>query len=154
MRPFPMTLSPLILLSGQSLSQEIQLFSVFHLLMSHPTSLRMVIAVITSTRSIWLRSVPLLRNNSARKSNCGLFPFFLWSRFFRAFCGIVPLGCDPLVAQDIARAVDRTPPSASDKTRIHSSLAQHEQQIVLPVALKTLRNFFFASLYPRIPIRR
>ena len=32
-------------------------------------------------------SVPLMRNNSARKSNCGLFPFFFWSRPFRISSG-------------------------------------------------------------------
>ena len=47
-RPLPMTWSPLILLSGHSRSQETKWCSVFHLLMSHPTSLRIVVAVMTS----------------------------------------------------------------------------------------------------------
>src|SRR5882672_10684893 len=59
MRPLPMTLPPLILLSGDSFSQETKWFSVFHLLISHPTSLTTVIAVMTSMPSIWVRSVPV-----------------------------------------------------------------------------------------------
>jgi hypothetical protein len=58
-RPLPMILSPLILLSGHRRSQETKWCSVFHLLISHPTSLRIVIAVITSTPSIWVRSAPV-----------------------------------------------------------------------------------------------
>src|SRR5437879_13726358 len=86
-RPLPITLSPLTLLSGHSRSQETKWCSVFHLLISHPASLRIVIAVITSIPSIRVRSVPLMRNNSARKSNCGLLPFFFLSRSFLFYSG-------------------------------------------------------------------
>ena len=51
-RPFPMILSPLIRLSGQSRSQETKWCSVSHLLISEPASLRIVVAVITSM--LWL----------------------------------------------------------------------------------------------------
>jgi hypothetical protein len=47
-RPFPMALFPLIRLSGHSRSQETKWSSVFHLLISHPASLRIVVAVMTS----------------------------------------------------------------------------------------------------------
>src|SRR5580658_2006017 len=90
MRPFPTTLPPLILLSGVSFSQETKCFSVLHLLISHPTSLTTVIAAMTSMPSIWLRSVTVMRNNSSRKSNCGL-PFFFLRRLFRvSFGGVAP----------------------------------------------------------------
>src|SRR5437016_6840174 len=79
-RPLPMTLSPLMRLSGHSRSQETKWFSVCHLLMSHPASLMMVVAVMTSMPSIRVRSVPVRRNNPWRKSNCGLLPFFFLSR--------------------------------------------------------------------------
>src|ERR1700736_2600661 len=82
-RPLPMTLSPLILLSGHSRSQETKWCSVFHLVISHPASLRIVIAVITSIPSIRVRSAPVMRNNSAHRSNFGLLPLFFLSRPFR-----------------------------------------------------------------------
>src|SRR5215467_13017953 len=87
-RPLPMILSPLTRLSGQSRNQETKWCSVFHLLISHPASLRIVIVVVTSIPSIWVRSVPVMRNSSARKANCGAFPFFFFlSRSFRFSCG-------------------------------------------------------------------
>jgi hypothetical protein len=57
---FPNDFPPLILLSGDSFSQETKWFSVFHLLISHPTSLAIVIAAMTSMPSIWIRSVPVI----------------------------------------------------------------------------------------------
>src|SRR3982075_154252 len=62
--PLPMILSPLIRLSGHSRSQDTKWLSVFHLLISDPASLRIVIAVVTSIASIWVRSAPVMRNNS------------------------------------------------------------------------------------------
>jgi hypothetical protein len=47
-RPVPMTLFPLIRLSGHSRNQETKWSSVSHLLVSHPTSPRIVVAVMTS----------------------------------------------------------------------------------------------------------
>src|SRR5215469_11481752 len=88
MRPLPMIFPPLILLSGDSFRQETKWFSVFHLLMSRPTSLMTVIAAVTSMPSIWVRSVPVMRNNSFRKLNCG-FPFFLLRRHLRVSSGKV-----------------------------------------------------------------
>src|SRR6202790_4666165 len=58
-RPFPMTLFPLIRLSGHSRNQETKWSSVTHLLISHPASLRIVVAVMTSMPSTRVRSVPL-----------------------------------------------------------------------------------------------
>src|SRR6266481_648979 len=51
-RPFPMILAPLIRLSGHRRNQETKWSSVSHLLISHPTSLRIVVAVMTSMLSI------------------------------------------------------------------------------------------------------
>src|SRR5436853_6090746 len=59
-RPLPMTLFPLMRLSGHSRSQETKWSSVFHLLISHPASLMMVVAVITSIPSITVSSVPVI----------------------------------------------------------------------------------------------
>src|SRR5262252_10770424 len=78
-----MIFSPLMRLSGHNRNQETKWCSVSHLLISHPASLMMVVAVMTSTQSICVRSVPVIRNNRSRKSNCGLFPFFFLSRSFR-----------------------------------------------------------------------
>src|SRR6516165_4550653 len=50
-RPLPMTLFPLIRLSGHSRSQETKWFSFSHLLMSYPASLMTVAAVMTSMLS-------------------------------------------------------------------------------------------------------
>jgi hypothetical protein len=73
-----MILSPLIRLSGHSRSQETKWSTFFHLLISHPASLRIVVAVMTSMPSIWARSVPIMRNKSARKPNCGVLPLLLF----------------------------------------------------------------------------
>ena len=86
-RPLPMTLFPLIRLSGHSRNQETKWSSVSHLLISHPASLRIVVAVMTSMLSIRVRSVPLMRNNPVRKSNCGLFPLFFLRRPLRFSSG-------------------------------------------------------------------
>src|SRR5215472_9245289 len=59
-RPFPMILSPLMRLSGHRRNQETKWSSVCHLLISHPASLMMVVAVMTSMPSIRVRSVPLI----------------------------------------------------------------------------------------------
>ncbi|HTA87030.1 MAG TPA: hypothetical protein VK729_12225, partial [Silvibacterium sp.] len=77
-RPFPKTLSPLMRLSGHSRSQETKWSSSFHLLLSHPASLRMVAAVYDIDAVNLREVVPVMRNNSARKANPGLFPFFRW----------------------------------------------------------------------------
>jgi hypothetical protein len=50
-------LPPLILLSGDSFSQETKWFSVFHLLISHPTSLTTVIAVTTALRPTYVKAL-------------------------------------------------------------------------------------------------
>src|SRR3984957_16582584 len=50
--PLPIILSPLIRLSGHSRSQDTKWLSVFHLLISAPASVRIVIAVVTSIASI------------------------------------------------------------------------------------------------------
>jgi hypothetical protein len=55
-RPFPMILSPLMRLSGDNRSQETKWSSFFHLVMSHPASVRIVAAVMTSMPSIRPRS--------------------------------------------------------------------------------------------------
>src|SRR5207244_13375179 len=81
-RPLAMISSPLIRLSGHGRNQETKWCSVFHLLVSHPASLTIVIAVITSIASIWVGWLPVLRNSSGRKSDCGLFPFFFLTRSF------------------------------------------------------------------------
>src|SRR5215467_711255 len=86
-RPWPMIFSPLIRLSGQSRSQETKWFSVSQRLISYPASLKIVVAVTMSIPSIRVRSVPVMRNNSARKSNWGLFPYFFRSRVFRFSSG-------------------------------------------------------------------
>jgi hypothetical protein len=98
-RPFPMIFPPLMRLSGHSRSQETKWFLVSQLLMSYPASLMIVVAVMTSIESIRVRSVPVRRNNSARKSNCGLLPFFFWRR---AFLAELRLGSDPPCSADIA----------------------------------------------------
>src|SRR5438034_10597727 len=105
-RPFPMTLSPLMRLSGHSRSQETKWCSVSHLLISHPASLRMVIAVMTSRPSIRVRSAPLMRNNPVGKSNRGLLPLFFLSRplYFSsgraraAVFRLLEILCEPLIA--------------------------------------------------------
>src|SRR5256886_2428187 len=86
-RPLPMTLFPLMRLSGQSRNQETKWFSVCHLLMSYPDSLMTVVAVMTSMPSMRVRSVPVMRNNPSRKSNCGLFALFFLSRPWRFSSG-------------------------------------------------------------------
>src|ERR1700730_13275786 len=73
-RPFPITLCTLTRLSGYWRNQETEWFSVRHLLLSHPTSLINVAAVLTSTPPIWVRCVPHLRNSSACSSNCDCSP--------------------------------------------------------------------------------
>ena len=108
-RPFP--------LPRHSRSQETKWCSVCHLLISQPASLRIVVAVMMP--SIGVGSVPVRRNNSVRKSNCGAFPFFFLSRSFRFSSADWHLGSDPLFAGDTAQAGDRTWPSACDKTRNH-----------------------------------
>src|SRR6202008_3581349 len=86
-RPLPMTLAPLMRLSGHSRSQETKWCSVSHLLMSYPASLTIVVAVMTSMESIRVRSVPVRRNNPSRKSNCGAFPLFFLRRPLRFSSG-------------------------------------------------------------------
>src|SRR5215471_8825506 len=123
MRPFPMTLPPLILLSGLSLSQETKWFSVFHLLISPPTSLRTVIAVMTSMPSIRVRSVPVMRNKSCRRSNCGVLPFSSSFVLSASLSAEWPLDSDPPFAPDTAPVADRTRRFASGKTHIPSAPA-------------------------------
>jgi hypothetical protein len=122
-RPFPIVLSPLILLSRHSRSQETKWSSVFHLLISDPASLRIVIAVMTSMPSMRVRSVPVMRNNPVRKSNRGLLPFFFLSRSLRFSSGSVALRSGLPSAGDTVQAVDRTRPSASGKTSNHPVFA-------------------------------
>ncbi len=64
-RPLPITLFPLMRLSGHSRSQETKWFSVSHLLMSYPASLTIVVAVMTSMLSIRVRSVPVITDRLA-----------------------------------------------------------------------------------------
>jgi len=109
-RPFP--------LPRHSRSQETKWCSVCHLLISQPASLRIVVAVMMP--SIGVRSLPVMRNNSVRKSNCGAFPFFFLSRSFRFSSGrLAPWLRSSLFAGDTAQAGDRTWPSAAGKTRNH-----------------------------------
>ncbi len=71
--PRASTLSPLVRLSGHNPSHEEKCASVFHRLMSSPTSLIKVWATITSMPSILVRSTPEIRCNSLRSSNRGAF---------------------------------------------------------------------------------
>src|ERR1700730_13864506 len=82
------TLPPVILLFGDSPSQEAKFPSLGHLLMSRPTSAMMVCAIITLIPSIRVRSIPLIRYSSPRRLNCGAFP----PAFLPAlgFCGWLP----------------------------------------------------------------
>jgi hypothetical protein len=149
-----------LVVPGDSFSQETKWFSVFHLRISHPTSLTAVIAVMTSMPSISVRSVSVMRNSSSRKLNCGL-PFFFLRPPFRVSSGrVAPSGpilwsrdvlCQLLIAfRDLflAKLVSRL------------FLLQDEQLILLPVALQSLRDLFLAGLHslaglhPAIPIRR
>src|SRR6266849_1749370 len=144
-RPFPMSLSPLILLSGQSRSQETKLPSVFHLLISHPASLMIVIAVMTSMPSIRVRSAAVMRNNSRRKSNCGLLAFLFLSRVFCA--PVFPL-----------LEVVLQPPIALGHLLLAKLISillllQHKYQIFSPVALETARDLLLGRLHPRITKR-
>src|SRR5215469_14484904 len=114
MRLFRMIFPPLILLSGDSFSQETKWFSVFHVLISHPTSLTIVIAVMTSMPAIWVRSCET--NLSANQIvDCPSFSCAVP-------CRSLPVewlaGSDPLVARGSAPDADRTPLFASGKTRI------------------------------------
>jgi hypothetical protein len=77
-RPFPMILSPLIRWSGHRGNQETKWCSVIHLLISHPASLRIVIVVVTSIPSIWVRSVPVMRNSSAERVGLAGFSRACW----------------------------------------------------------------------------
>src|SRR5262249_11742590 len=153
MRPFPMTLPPLILLSGHSFSQETKWFSVFHLLISHPTSLTTVIAVITS--------MPFDLSQVSTGHAKQPFPQVkLWIAFLLlapSLSGLFrqsgPLGailelrevlCQLLIALRylfLAKLVSRL------------FLPQHKQLILLPIALR-LRDLLLAGLNPAIPIRR
>src|ERR1700740_255003 len=153
-RPFPKTLLPLMRLSGHSRSQETKWCSSSHLLISHPASLRMVAAVTTSMPSTWVRSVPVMRNNSARKANPGLFPFFLTSRPFRVSWGrLAPwLRSVPLLEILLELAIALCDLLLA-KLITFLLLLQHEQQVFLPVALQIPRDLFLACLHPRIPQR-
>lgn len=151
-RPLPITLSPLTLLSGHNRSPETKWSSARHLLMSHPASLMTVGAVLTSIPSIRVRSVPVMRNNSARRSNRGLFSFFLRSRSGRFSSG-------------------RSAPALRSFSRLRYSLQllvtfsqlrqaelitilfllQQKQQIFLPISLQALRDLFLARLYAFVP---
>src|SRR5260370_22856462 len=68
-RPFPIILSPLILLSGHSRSQETKWSSVSHLLISHPASLR--ISCATGKAALPVRSCPLIPTNLASRKRRG-----------------------------------------------------------------------------------
>src|SRR5258705_9763891 len=76
--PFPMTLFPLMRLSGHSRNQETKWSSVTHLLISHPASLRIVVAVMISIPSPPGWFVPLFRKNPVCKANRGFFPLFFF----------------------------------------------------------------------------
>src|SRR6266581_5920427 len=152
-RPFPMSLSPLILLSGQSRSQETKWPSVFHLLISHPASLMIVIAVMTSMPSIRVRSAAVMRNNSRRKSNCGLLPFVLEPCLSLLFRQIGP--CAPVFP---LLEVVLQPPIALGHLLLAKLISillllQHKYQIFLPVALETARDLLLGRLHPRITKR-
>jgi len=67
------TRSPLIRLSGQSPNQEEKWASVFHRLMSSPTSLKPLCATIALIPSIRIKSTPEIRASSWLRSNAGAF---------------------------------------------------------------------------------
>ena len=78
-------------LSGQSPNQEEKWASVFHRLMSSPTSLKTVWATITSIPSMRVKSTPEMRLSSWLRANAGAFCvgfffFFLISSFGDGGC--------------------------------------------------------------------
>jgi hypothetical protein len=79
--PFPNTFPPLMRLSGHSPSQEAKCASVFHRLMSQPTSLMIFCAVITSTPSRSVKSTPVMRCSSLVRSKIGALRLDLVDRF-------------------------------------------------------------------------
>src|SRR5882762_1071681 len=102
-------------LSVHRRSQETKWSSSAHLLIAHPASLTMVVAVMTSRPSIWVRSVCETTLRASRTAAYSL-----------SSSGAVPsaspqadasLGSDPHSAGDAARAADRMRPSAAGKTR-------------------------------------
>jgi len=68
------TLPPVMVLWGHKPSQEAKFFSVFQRVMSRPTSEMIVCEVTTSMPSMLVRSAPLMRYSSSRRSNCGELP--------------------------------------------------------------------------------
>src|SRR5271165_5319615 len=138
-------------LSGHSRNQETKWSSSFHGLISHPASLRMVVAVTTSMPSTWVRSVPVMRNNSARKANAGLFPFLLTSRPFRTSLGrLAPWLRSSLCWRYCSSCRSHSAICCWQKLITFLLLLQHEQQVFLPVALQIARDLFLARLHPRI----
>ena len=71
-----------------------------------------------------------MRNNSARRSNCGAFPFFSSGA---VPCAFLPAGRLPgfglRAVGDTAVAADRIRPSASGKTRSHPVPAADEKEV-------------------------
>lgn len=65
------TLPPLIFVPGEGPGQEVKCLTVAKRLMSHPTSLMTVIAVVTSMPSMRVRSTPQILKRSAHTWNFG-----------------------------------------------------------------------------------
>src|SRR5438445_2171615 len=112
-----MTLFPLMRLSGHSRSQETKWSSVFHLLISHPASLMMVVAVITSILSIRVRSVPVMRSEehtselqSRQYLVCRLLLEKKKNQTTSSRCSMIGIGC-AATSHDIPKvALSSSPP--------------------------------------------
>ena len=144
------TLSPLMRLSGHSPNQEAKCDSVFHRLMSSPTSLSSVWATITSMPSMRVRSTPVIRCSSLLRSNCG--SILGWLAFFVlgfSFGGCIErVSCETgeMLLQLLIALGD---PSLVSVVHFHF-LLQHEQQFGTPVALQAFGDLLLAGLNPRI----
>jgi len=71
-----MTLPPVILVPGQSPSQEAKCLSLGNLAMSAPTLLTTTSAVVASMPSMRVRSTPHMPNSRWRRSNLGALRAF------------------------------------------------------------------------------
>src|SRR5713226_1221247 len=139
-------------LSGHSPNQEAKCDSVFHRLMSSPTSLSSVWATITSMPSMRVRSTPVTRCSSLLRSKRGAF---LAAGFFvLAFCvaeleweGMCQAG--EVLLQSLVALGDSF---LIDVVHVYL-LLQHKQQFRTPVAFKAFGNLLLASMNPRITQR-
>jgi len=120
-----------------------------HLLISHPASRGWSLGT-TSIRQLG-EVRPVMRNNSGRKANIGLFPFFLTSLPFRISCR-QPLG-SILLCWRYCWSWHRTLPSALAKLKSFLLLLQTEQQVFLPVALQIPRDLSSLAFTRGIPQR-